>query len=424
MEDKRPPFQLNPIHLLIFLGLFTSVVLLLLAYLNYQEAKKILHTSLFLQAKGYASVIKSLLKSFPLRDLQEKRSFLSDLIFNEEWEGVAYLALYREDGSILLHTNQGLIGFREKSFSPKKILSQGGFINLGKEEGIFIYDTEVKLSEEVAYLRVALYVIPVEERLKFAKAHFLFEIGASFFLLTLTFLFYLYLRRMTALEMKLKALQTIAFLSQSLAHEIKNPLASIKGFAQYLMTKEVKEEQRKILNIIHQEAMRIEKLLRDLVIFAHPAKPEISTFDLKEIISEVLLLIKATSPPEVEFVVDLPSGPILIHSDRDKLKQIFFNLLDNAVKALEGSTTKRVYLSLKAEAQEILLSIKDTGIGIPPENLSRIWEPFFSTRAKGLGLGLPIVKKLAQELNLKITIQSKLGEGTEVWLHLPLKSAS
>jgi len=388
--------------------------------------EKTLDTALRLQAVGVEITLKSFLKNLDLDLLKEKKNVFSDLLLNPEWEGVAYIAIYNDEGRILLHSNPELIGryVEASGGSPSTKTSQSThslprsfYQDSPLGERLYIFENSVTLKDKKAILRIGLHIIPVEEALLYAKRH----IYLNFFLSLLFFFggvaFFFLIRRLYALKEKIKDLERWQFISKTLAHEMKNPLASIKGFAQLSLGMVDDEKTKKAQSFILKEALRLERLLENLSSYTHPKPLKLSFFDLRDLLTEVIETFKLLYP-SADLVLNF-KGEFNVYSDRDKLKQVLINLLENALQAGSERGVLKVDVDLMAEDKSYIIRIKDYGKGVPEGELKRIWEPFYTTKAKGMGLGLTIVKRLCEELNCKIEIRSKEGSGTEVWLKIP-----
>jgi two-component system sensor histidine kinase HydH len=263
-----------------------------------------------------------------------------------------------------------------------------------------------------------LHILPVEEALLYAKRHIYLD-----FFLSLLFFFggaasFFLIRRLYALREKIEDLERWQFISKTLAHEMKNPLASIKGFAQLSLRKVDDEKTKKAQSLILKEALRLERLLENLSSYTHPKPLKLSFFDLRDLLTEVIETFKLLYP-SADLVLNYKGEAFNVYSDRDKLKQVLINLLENALQAGSERGVLKVDVDLIAEDQSYIIRIKDYGKGVSQGELKRIWEPFYTTKAKGMGLGLTIVKRLCEELNCKIEIRSKEGAGTEAWLKIP-----
>jgi two-component system sensor histidine kinase HydH len=381
--------------------------------------EKTLDTALRLQAVGVEITLKSFLKNLDLDLLKEKKNVFSDLLLNPEWEGVAYIAIYNDEGRILLHSNPELIGRKvEANLASIHPLPRSFYQDSPLGERLYIFENSVTLKDKKAILRIGLHIIPVEEALLYAKRHIYLD-----FFLSLLFFFggvasFFLIRRLYALKEKIKDLERWQFISKTLAHEMKNPLASIKGFAQLSLRRVDDEKTKKAQSLILKEALRLERLLENLSSYTHPKPLKLSLFDLRTLLTEVIETFNLLYP-SADLVLNYKGEDFNVYSDRDKLKQVLINLLENALQAGSERGVLKVDVDLMAEDKSYIIRIKDYGKGVPEGELKRIWEPFYTTKAKGMGLGLTIVKRLCEELNCKIEIRSKEGVGTEVWLKIP-----
>jgi signal transduction histidine kinase len=212
-------------------------------------------------------------------------------------------------------------------------------------------------------------------------------------------------------------------LAASIAHELNNPLGTVSlGIEELLSTAPPESPERRELKIIEQETERMARLVANLLQFSRPGHQQVSTFDVSEEIEKTLelsffFLRKRT--------VELP----LIQGDRQKLRQVFLNLIVNASDAMlrGGTLTLRTRASvLDGDKPAVALEFADTGAGIPPENLSKIMEPFFTTKeaGKGTGLGLAICRRIVQEHHGTLGITSEVGQGTTVRVTLPVRNGA
>lgn len=215
----------------------------------------------------------------------------------------------------------------------------------------------------------------------------------------------------------------------NVTHELKTPLTSIRGFVDTLKQGAIKDEQyaRKFLDIIDIEAERLYTLIQDILLLSEiesGSDYNIQDCDVNGIIDETLNLLqpKIEQKPEVDVI--FPPEPYIrpFPCNPDRMKQLFINLIDNAVKNTEkGSVT----VTCRVHNDHLMISVKDTGIGIPKEHLSRIFERFYrvdkgrSRKMGGTGLGLSIVKHIVEMYEGDIFVSSEVGEGTEFIIKLP-----
>jgi len=209
-------------------------------------------------------------------------------------------------------------------------------------------------------------------------------------------------------------------LAASLAHEINNPLQAIHNSLQLMLTFPLEaEEQREYLQMADEEVERLIGMVTRILEFARRPQREMQPTNLNEVIEKVLTLTsKYLQHRHVVLRQDLlPDAPAVL-AIPDELGQVFLNLVLNAVDAMpEGGT-----LSISSRLTEdgcLAVAFSDTGHGIPPEHLDRIFEPFFSTKEEGTGLGLTVSYDVVKRHGGKITVQSVMGEGTTFTVWLP-----
>ncbi|WP_064093409.1 PAS domain-containing sensor histidine kinase [Rossellomorea aquimaris] len=224
-------------------------------------------------------------------------------------------------------------------------------------------------------------------------------------------------------EEHLKRSDKLAVLGQmaaAVAHEIRNPLTPIKGFLQLCSDK--KQYNENYLDIVITEINRMEDIITD---FLHLAKPQESSneiVNINNLISEVITLVGAQIKEKSgSYYISSESQSFLIRGNENDLKQVFLNILQNAIDAIEvgGSIT----VTVGKVSDYLRISIKDNGIGIPCEILPHLGEPFYSTKEKGTGLGLLISNKIIENHGGKITFRSEKGIGTEVQIFFPINES-
>ncbi len=409
---------LKPSYIALSASFIAGALLLGSSLLSYKNLEKTLNTGLRLQALSLEIVLQSLIKAFDFSLIKEKREFFSELLLNERWEGVAFIALYDENRTILLHSNPDLIGQKIEKGPILESHQNSGFYRLKTSEEVYIHETYFDLKGKPLILRIALHVEPVIESLSYARKHFIMELILSLLLFTGGIGSYFILSRVETSLSKMEELEKWQFITRILLHEIKNPLASIKGFAQYLKKKRALEGEDKGLEIILKEALRIENLLKELSNYTFSKESEIWLINLKELLDEVAQTLRFLYG-EAEIEIALEGENPEVKSDPEKLRSILINLMENALYASLEAGRAKIQIALKEGKGHYIMEIRDEGAGIDPEVLPHIFEPFFTTKSRGTGLGLAIVKKFCDELGLTINLQSEKGKGTKVWLKIP-----
>jgi PAS domain S-box-containing protein len=220
-------------------------------------------------------------------------------------------------------------------------------------------------------------------------------------------------------------LATMGELSASVAHELNNPLATVAlRVENMLMTMTADEGQRHSLEVISQEVDRMANLVDNLLHFSRRSHRQISTVDVREEIAKSVDFVHYhLRSRKIEVVRDFADPLPTIQADCQQLRQLFLNLLTNASDAMPqgGTVTVRAQTGVLHEFVAVKIDFADTGEGIPPENLKKIWDSFFTTKTegKGTGLGLAICRRIVEEHGGSIDIESEVGRGTTVRMLFP-----
>ena len=212
-------------------------------------------------------------------------------------------------------------------------------------------------------------------------------------------------------------------LSNSIAHEIKNPLVSIGGFARRLY-RAIPEDapQKRYTQTIMVEVARLENILTDIFNYTHDESTVFKECDLRRILEDSLSMFQGKIQADgVDLVKEFSERVPPIHGDHHQLKQIFSNLINNAYQAMKGKGTLsiRLHLIAKNGASYVQVEVEDTGGGIDPENLHNIFNPFYTTKDSSLGLGLPIAHKIITSHRGQIEVDNQPGGGVKFIITLP-----
>lgn len=222
-------------------------------------------------------------------------------------------------------------------------------------------------------------------------------------------------------EKLLRKSEKLALLGQmaaGIAHEIRNPLTSIKGFVQLFRSNSQKEEY---FDIVLSELDRINEIVSEFLVLAKPTADIFKKQDLTKLINEVILLSNTQSIlNNVEIKVENNLHAPMIHCEKNQLKQVFLNIIKNAIEAMPdgGQLTIKV---MKKTGNTISVQFIDQGVGISEDRIPSLGEPFYTTKEKGTGLGLMICYKIIENHNGRLTIESKVGEGTKMEIELPFE---
>ncbi len=221
-------------------------------------------------------------------------------------------------------------------------------------------------------------------------------------------------------------LAAVGQLTAGIVHDVKNPLAVIKGLAEELKEEpSIPVEARVHLDSIRANAGRASAIVTDLLTFARQSTPAMVQRDICEAVRASLRLTEyLTRKGKVTVVTDLPDTTVLVTYDPQQIEQVLINLINNAVQAMPDGGTLRVTLRQAGEA--VAIAIQDTGNGIPPENLSRVFDPFFTTKkeAEGTGLGLSVSYGIVTHHHGRLDVESQVGQGSTFTVLLPVEQES
>jgi signal transduction histidine kinase len=217
-------------------------------------------------------------------------------------------------------------------------------------------------------------------------------------------------------------LAAIGQLAGGVGHELRNPLSAIKTAAQYtrkkLAASELSASEPKaleFLSLIDEEVDRANKVITDLLSFSRVAKPAVSPVKVESIIKDALNHVAV--PESVELVTDVDPALPMVMVDAGQIQQVFVNVILNALEAMpEGGR-----LEIRARGKDVVVTVEftDTGGGIPETVLGKVFEPLFTTKSKGIGLGLAMSKNIMERHGGDIKVKSKEGEGATFTLSLP-----
>jgi signal transduction histidine kinase len=224
--------------------------------------------------------------------------------------------------------------------------------------------------------------------------------------------------RLTAVE----RLAAVGEVAAGLAHEIRNPLAAILNAVTLLDQEEVltAEERATILGAVKTEARRLNTTLSDFLLFARPRELKRQKGDIRQLVDHVAALLQEerTRPGGVQVDVQVdPAIPPTVF-DRDQLTQVLWNIARNGLEAMEGRG--HLELSVARQNGEVMISVSDTGPGIPPEDRWRIFQPFYSRKPGGTGLGLAIAQSIVSAHGGRIDVDSQPQQGSRFTICLPV----
>jgi two-component system sensor histidine kinase HydH len=236
------------------------------------------------------------------------------------------------------------------------------------------------------------------------------------------------LRELRAMEQKVKRAERLAALgrlSASVAHEIRNPLSSIKGFIQYFKKKfPAGSKEQAYTETMVAEVDRLNNVITNLLDFTRAKEPKFQECDLAEVVHHALRLVRPDAQARgVKILERVPEQPLLARVDRDQLIQVFLNLFLNGLEAMPDGGTLQVGIETGTDGN-FQVEITDSGPGIREEDLPQLFEPFFTTKSRGTGLGLAVALQIMENHHGAIGVTSRLGEGTTFKVSLPADGLS
>jgi two-component system sensor histidine kinase PilS (NtrC family) len=231
------------------------------------------------------------------------------------------------------------------------------------------------------------------------------------------------LERDAAIQQRLAAVGEMA---AGIAHEIRNPLASMSGSIQILRQElPLSAEQEQLMDIVLRESERLNTTIRSFLAYARPQRFEIARFDVRRALNDTTLLLRNSA--EVgeghEIVLDVPQGELWYEADEGQIKQIIWNLATNGLRAMPDGGRLRLSGAVDLASEGVVLTVQDAGIGIPAEELDSLFQPFHGSFSKGSGLGLAIVHRIVADYHGEIQVSSQPGAGTSVSVRLPARAA-
>jgi two-component system, NtrC family, sensor histidine kinase PilS len=231
------------------------------------------------------------------------------------------------------------------------------------------------------------------------------------------------LERDARLQQRLAAVGEMA---AGIAHEIRNPLASMSGSIQILRHElPLSAEQGQLMDIVLRESERLNTTIGSFLAYARPQKFAIERFDVRRPLNDAALLLRNSAEVHDGHVIDVnaPKGELWYEADEGQIKQIVWNLATNGLRAMPNGGHLVLSGTADTASGGIVIMVRDEGVGIPPEDLDSLFQPFHGRFVKGSGLGLAIVHRIVSDYNGEIHVSSQPGHGTTVAVHLPARVA-
>ncbi len=398
----------------LFMGIGISLILAWFALGNYRASLPIAEENL----RGLALILTSAIENIAVRDpsLNTLAEFRPP--------DLAFFAIINRQGIYRFHSNPDLIGSPVADETYKEVFASKAIserrITLGTGERAYAFYTPLYLPGKIDVLRLTLHTYRADAVIRRAE----YNMAVLFALLALGWVLGIILYRYATREERHRLdmahrerLAQLGEMGAMLAHEIRNPLAGIKGFAQIIEKKPQEPRNAGFAHRIVAEVLRLETLVNDLLVYAGSDSTQHAPVPVCELIAYVLSLIRQeAAEQQVTLASDCREG-LRVSGNRDRLGQLLLNLAKNALQAMPNDGSLRFAANISGKS--VVLTVSDTGQGIDAETMTRIFEPFFTTKARGTGLGLALCKRIVEEHKGKIKVTSEAGKGTSFIVILP-----
>lgn len=367
---------------------------------------------LFLGLGGIVSLFWAQNHARSRRLLLDTRAFASELVTSLPMGIVAV-----DDGAKVIYVNETASIFLRKELDQIKgkkaaqVLPPSLLTRLDQvDKGGFVSEQELKLT---SHSGKAIPVTVTITKIVGNQDNF---IGHVFILKDLS--------RIRALELEIKQkekLAAVGILAAGVAHEVRNPLSSIKGYATYFSSLfDRQSDNKKAANIMAEEVDRVNRVISELLEFARPIQLELNKTRIFELVDKALRLIKyEADPADIKIISSVEPNLPEVEVDKDRLTQVLLNIFINAIQAMPSGGTLTV--NVKTMENRLQFEISDTGRGISAEDQANIFNPYFTTKKRGTGLGLAIAFKIIESHDGTITIESLKNKGTTFVISIPLE---
>ncbi|MGN1402198.1 MAG: ATP-binding protein [Bacillus sp. (in: firmicutes)] len=291
---------------------------------------------------------------------------------------------------------------------------------LNSDSSEITYDTHVMFSSVPWILHIDSSSLEPHKSNLISKFVFL-----SLFLTNIIFLAFQYIKLKKEnirqkKEYDNQKLAMIGTLAATTAHEIKNPLTGIKGLVQLLNEKYTDSKDQMYFSIIQKEITRIDDIVNEFLILGKPSASPLETVDIRSALNELTPILQTEAASRLVKLHLYPgNGPVNIHCIKDHIKQVILNIVKNSFEA--SSPGGDISICLNADDRNAIITIKDNGAGMPASTLNKIFDPFYTTKNYGTGLGLFICKRIITMYQGQIDIQSKKNKGTTIIIRFPLQ---
>lgn len=396
-------------------GIFATCLMLWFAVHNYRQAGPIADENLRGVALSLAAAIENLAVHDPsLTGLRKFRTI-----------DIAYFALVDKDGVNRFHSNPDLIGKRTGSPPARAELvgsTSDPRVTLGTGERAFLFTSPLVVRGETLVLRLTLHTYRADAVVRSAKVNVVILLGllAAGWLLSIGLYRYSIREELHRLQLaRRESLAKLGEMGAVMAHEIRNPLGGIKGFAQVIAKRPAEERNAVFAQNIVAEAVRLENLVGELLAYASTDAGTRAPFDFADLLRQTANLLTPEASAQGITISTVCPASLACLGNSHRFEQVLLNLGKNALQAT--STGGSVEFSLAAVGNSAVITVKDTGDGIAADDVPKVFEPFFTTKTRGTGLGLALCRKIVEEHEGTIHLESVRDEGTTVTVTVPFR---
>jgi len=397
--------------------LFLTLALIWFAVSNFRSALPLAEENL----RGVALSLSAAVENIASHD-----STLQSLM-SLRTKDLAFLAVLDKNGVYRFHSNPDLINSRTEDLRHHEVLQKDKTIEsrvvLGTGEKAYEFLSPIHLANGKMVLHLTLHTYRADAVIRKAGLNLIILFSlllTSWIMSAVIYRFAIREEKHQEKMIRQENLTRLGEMGATLAHEIRNPLGGIKGFAQIIEKKPQDPRNSHFAQMIVTEVLRLENLVTSLLAYARNDNTSIPVlFDLKELIDHAVSLMRDEMEQHDVTLSCNSADDIQLCGHRDRIEQVLLNLIKNAIQAMPDGGT--LTIDATATGKKISINVSDTGQGIKGEDKDKIFAPFFTTRATGTGLGLALCKKIVSEHNGSIGITSNPGTGTTVTVELPRK---
>jgi len=382
---------------------------------DYQSATPVAQENL----RGLALTMATAMEGMAVRDhsLKSLTSF--------QTSEIAYAALLTEDGTIIFHTNPDLADSKVTDDRYAPVLATGRYsenrIQLKTGETVYEFQTPVHLAGQTRVLRLALHTWRADSVMRRARQGMM----VIFSLLGVGWLLgaiILRLLQKQAIEQQQAARQQelarLGEVGAVMAHEIRNPLAGIKGYGQLLQERLTNDKERGYADLIVGEAQRLERLAHDILLYTRSSSLQPASCQPAPVVTEVLAILSPQAREQAVTFSTAIADDLTVACPAEGLHQVLLNLLTNGLQAsFPGGV---IHISGRRRGQWAEIMVQDDGPGIAEEMRNVLFEPFRTSKARGAGLGLAVCKKIVDGCGGNIEVTNRKGGGAECLVRLPV----